>query len=44
MTILETRFMETIPSILRDLVDELRKLRKELERMNNEKENHQPEE
>lgn len=34
MNALEQRFMETFPNILRDLTEEIRKLRKELEVFN----------
>ena len=30
LTVLETRYMETMPNILRDLTDEVKKLRKEV--------------
>ena len=37
MTVLEQRFMERIPTILAELADELKKLNKNLENLNNNK-------
>ena len=37
MTVLEQRFMERIPIVLTELVDELKKLNKNLENLNNNK-------
>ena len=34
MTVLEQRFMERMPNILADLVDEIKKLRKEVAKLN----------
>ena len=34
MNVLEQRFMETMPSILRDLTEEVKKLRKEVAEIN----------
>lgn len=44
MTILEQRFMETMPNILSDLVDEVKKLRKEMAELKEQLKKDKPEE